>query len=330
MTNTWMPGAGMDGLPLVFLVDKDGYISWIGLPSASMDSAIEFMLSPSYSLIDAIDILKKQELSKPPVLDFNKPLFIDNNGGSGRLILYRSQITQYDNEHPGSSEAGVDFISGLLGLGRAGMVQQIGAPLELLYYMAYADTNSNISFWRYLDNKLPDTIRHPSLKSGYGHFWYKPFIEVKDKTPFQYDFKKSDNRYNYSLVLNDTAVSSKTMRDIMRKDLDICFGYDVNVETRMMPCWKLIASENARKKLLTKTPKGEFNDVQLNDTVYEYHNALIKDILIRFINSFSYGYSNYGTRPPKEEAPFYRCYRRNGRYRLYYFNQGVSGNANKT
>lgn len=69
----------------------------------------------------------------------------------------------------------------------------------------------------------------------------------------------------------------------MRKDLDLYFGYEVSVETRMMPCWFLKPYPGAAKMLATKTPeKGSyFSFKKPKEDHWKYHNASTLDITRR-------------------------------------------------
>lgn len=187
------------------------------------------------------------------------------------------------------------------------MVQQLGASLERLYYLAYGDT---IYYWvpsrhsAHTDN-YPDTVKHPMLGSSYGNYWYKPILEVADKERFKMDEHLLVNRYNYSLIVPENKASAKSMQEWMQSDLKNYFGYDAKVEIRPMPYWKLLASPDAINILKTKSPGNKFKATQINDTLYHYSNAIIKDILIRMIFNFSFGFvkPGYGI-IPKEEGPF--------------------------
>jgi len=308
----WVAAAGKYSVPWAFLIDKEGRVAWIGNPAPGLlDSAVARVESPSYSPESERVMAVKESLLKKPVVNMQAPLFVDGNGGAGKMILYRSLLTQYDGEAGSGAGAGINYVATAKQSGNrpgqlpyAQMVQQMGAPLGLLYYMAYADT---CYYWvpsRMMDtDEYPDTIRYPALKSSYGNFWYQPVLEIKDTSAFSFRFPLSANRYNYSLILNDSSCTSASLQRIMQKDLEICFGYKVTVETRMMPCWNLVAKPGAAQALATKTPGRKFRTEQSGDTLYLHHNAVMKDVLIRLIQAFSFGNIRYGIQP-RETAPF--------------------------
>lgn len=87
-----------------------------------------------------------------------------------------------------------------------------------------------------------------------GKFYPKPILEICDTSLFQHDFTFDVGKgtYNYSLTIPPADVSQSTIMTLMQRDLKTAFKYDVAVETRTMPVWKLIAKPGAAKKLKTK------------------------------------------------------------------------------
>jgi hypothetical protein len=249
---------------------------------------------------------------KFPDIDELKPLFIDGNGGDGKNMMFRSMLTKYNGElNDGVLKGTESYVCNRDWAKRsaaiqpyAGMVQEIGAPLEMLYYLAYADTIGNMTSSRLLGtSEYPDTIKYPTLRNSYGKYWYRAILELKDSTPFRFNYKSFEHRYIYSLIVPDEKASAKFMQDVIKNDLKTYFGYNVTVEDRMMPYWSLTASEKAKNSLKTKTPGNKFKTTGVNDTLWKTNNAIMKDILIRMIFSFSFGNSAFGN-TPLEEAPF--------------------------
>lgn len=115
------------------------------------------------------------------------------------------------------------------------------APLVALYYFAHV-------------GRFTWDVDHDSL---YGKFYNKPILEVADTTPFNYSFGtdvsgKVSGMYNYNLILPTSQVTAKNLTMIMREDLDRAFNYEVSIETKEVPVWKLIAKPGAIEKLKTK------------------------------------------------------------------------------
>ena len=307
--NNWIKAAGLDGIPQTFLIDKKGLIAWIGSAnSPSLDEEIRFVNSDDYSINEAIKRAETSKSLEPVTIDILKPFFLEGNGGDGGDFLFRSILTKYKGESGGD----IGFVySGKSSRipsemqPRPGMVQVIGASIEKLYYLAYADTLTYAMASRMISsNQYPDFKKYPMLKDGYGNFWYKAILDVSDQSPFKFDHRLTSNRYNYSLIVPDELATAKYLQQVMRKDLDSYFGYNVKVEERMMPYWRLIATPGAKERLKTKTPGEKYRVENLHDSAYKYSNSVMKDILIRFIFPFSYGQSLYGWVKPKEEAPF--------------------------
>ena len=62
MQTNWLTAAGIHGIPYSFVIDKNGYISWIGVSvgsgMASLKQALDYTLSKDYQLSD---LVKKDE-----------------------------------------------------------------------------------------------------------------------------------------------------------------------------------------------------------------------------------------------------------------------------
>ena len=50
MANTWMKAAGRNGIPSVFIVDREGRIAWIGHPMGGMDEALAAVVDGTYDI----------------------------------------------------------------------------------------------------------------------------------------------------------------------------------------------------------------------------------------------------------------------------------------
>jgi hypothetical protein len=172
--------------------------------------------------------------------DSTKPLLINNNGGNDTSFLYRSILIKWTN---GIVARQRNFISSLDGNSK----QVVGFPLKSLYNMAYGDTA-----WSF-PNYIP---------TSYGKYWFEPLLEVIDSSEFQTESNSMKNKYNYSLYVPRQKATPRYLQEIMQRDLESYFGYDVKVETRLMPYWKLIVlSEESKIKLRAKggTPKEKSN-----------------------------------------------------------------------
>jgi len=285
MENSWVRAAGRNGIPVSFVVDGDGKIAWIGSNSEALDIFLESMVSGKYNL-DTVVATERNASRTQVHYDDTKPLLVDGNGGSDRDFLFRSLITRYTGDIKSGSHEYVDSYwwaaKGSEYELYQGRVQEIGQSLVRLYYMAYGDT-----LWNYPHSMIPgtgvyvDTIKSPHQRRSYGKYWYRPILEVGDSSSFENDGISIDNRYNYSLVAPKDKSSALFLQTAMRRDLDTYFGYDVTVEDRLMPCWKLIASDKTKESLKTKTPgdKYRFYVDEKGDQVFK--NAQVRDIIFQ-------------------------------------------------
>lgn len=81
-----------------------------------------------------------------------------------------------------------------------------------------------------------------------------PVLEIKDSSLFAYDYNSIEGKglYNYSMFMPEAELSLEKMQAMMQQDLKRVFKYEVKLEKRMMPIWKLVAKPGAVAKLKTK------------------------------------------------------------------------------
>jgi uncharacterized protein (TIGR03435 family) len=114
-------------------------------------------------------------------------------------------------------------------------------PLYALYNFAY------LGKW---DWDSGDTILN-------GKFLPKPILEIKDSSLFQFDYTVDAGRgtYNYNLTIPAPEVTKNNLMSIMQKDLKTVFKYEVSIENRKTPVWKLVARPGVIEKLKTNGNK---------------------------------------------------------------------------
>jgi hypothetical protein len=309
MENNWVHAAGLTGIPESFIIDKNGMIAWLGsAPPQTLDQMIELVTADNYQLSDAVEHSKLINTLEGLKIDNSIPMFMNENGGDTKDFIYRSMLTKYKGEQSGNADficstAWAKYNSALYPY--PGLVQQIGVSLGNLYYLAYGDTISAMMASRFVDGtaNFPDTLKYPTLRNSYGKYWYKAVLELSDSSPFKFNYNTFKNLYNYSLAVTDKNTTAKFLQQAMRHDLETYFGYSVTVQNRMMPCWKVVSSDDGKISLKTKTPGSKYQFKQVNDTLYKISNAIMKDILVMYQYSFSFGYASYDIEPITE-APF--------------------------
>ena len=194
----------------------------------------------------------------------NKPLFVEGNGGDGNSILYRSgSILAKWKGVLGPS--GGSFLER-----RDNMLQSTAISLSRLYRLAYADT-TNFENPPNFDKRRPNT---------YGEWWLHPVLEVSNTKPFHAEYITKTNLYNYSLIVPNEKVNEQYMQKLMQRDLQNYFGYDVKVETRKMPCWRIVTTKKIKR--LQKTKGGDPFKGSFSNTGISVKNLSI-DMLIGII-----------------------------------------------
>ncbi len=243
LNKNWLVALGKMGIPWSVIVDQNGIITWVGSPNdPELETVIKKVLDHSYDLKAAIKELKETTVQKIP-FDALKPLLSEGNGGNDDDFIFRSILTTYKHNIQANN---FDYIGTYRRIGNPELKEKmshriiaIGRPLINLYYLAYNDT---VPTWP----KIGET--------SYGKMWPQVFLELKDSTDFMGTWKSKDGRYNYNLIVPKEKASAKLLQECMQNDLKSYFGYEVSIEKRDMPCWKLKATKDAGKKLKTKTP----------------------------------------------------------------------------
>lgn len=118
-------------------------------------------------------------------------------------------------------------------------LQLTDCGLTELYRIAYAG--------RSFAYRVEDTAR-------YGKWQYLPVLELADQSPFT-DTKLGRNRYCYSQTLQRDKRTPAAMMEVMQQDLRLSFGYEVSIETRKMPYYRLLVIDSTRIRKATADPK---------------------------------------------------------------------------
>ena len=175
--------------------------------------------------------------------DNNTPLLISGNGGADSSFLYRSILCHWDYRTYFHLDL---FISA----NNKNRIQEVGVPLNILFQLAFGDTVN--SYW-------PRGIIGDTTPNHYGQWARYPVIESSRSSLFNYDQDSAKNIFAYSLIMRDSNVSVRKLQHMMQTDLKNYFSFDVHVETRKMPCWKIVALKNAKNILKTKGGKPKWD-----------------------------------------------------------------------
>ncbi len=304
----WLATGNRIGVPHVFVIDKSGKIVWIGNSVKAVPAVIAKIKSSEYSLEKTVADRKAAEKA---IVEFNDKqlLLIDGNGGDSYDFLFRSILTRYDgtirNPYPGNIDS-FHWLDDPEFANYKDRLQVVGLPINKLYYLAYADTLSVDPRYRNsITYEFPDTIKMPHMKTSYGKYWHEPLLEVSDPAPFQWDRKSPWNRYNYSLKVPTGVGTAKVLQDFLRKDMEGYFGYNVSVESREMPYWKVVAMNKPQVLEKLKSPQqGRKFDIQAEESISSIKNGDMRDIIWFFASNFGYAPNDRGRLPKNEQAAF--------------------------
>lgn len=166
------------------------------------------------------------------------PFLEYGNGGIDSIFLYRSLLSKWSPNVPqASNEQLIHSDRENKVFNDKGRFEGLGLDLSILYRLAYFGRLSN-----YFDR---DT-------NQLGKCWPNPILEIRDSSLFRYDYATGENIFCYSLIVPPDKATSDYMMTIMRNDLKNYFGFNVIIETRSMPYWKLVATDKAKIKLRSK------------------------------------------------------------------------------
>lgn len=185
--------------------------------------------------------------------DKSKPMLINGNGGDESSTLYRSILSKFTPQSPFVLD---DMDSFLRGSKNKGLYSQLGQSLYGLYKLAYFGVRG----YAFLPGDIP----------YYGNYVSEVDLELKDTSLFLTDQATKRGYYCYHLTFPPEKASKSYIMSSLRQDLDRWFGYDVQVETRKMPYWRLVASEKAKRNLPTKGVKA--TDLSISSKFVTPHN----------------------------------------------------------
>jgi thiol-disulfide isomerase/thioredoxin len=206
--------------PYIIIIDDKGIIQGITY-HFSADNIRDF-LANKHPVLEKTN--RGDEVDNEAVpYDHNKPFLIQGNGGKDTDFLFRSVLTEYKARVNDISTTDRFYESNV----ESGRFETLGT-VDRLYNLVY--TGKNII-------RFDDSV--------YGKFYAYPVWETKDSS---LAFNGKDPiLFCYSLSVPSSRSSEEYLKQHMQRDLQNYFGYEVSVETRKMPCWKLVVNEDALK-----------------------------------------------------------------------------------
>lgn len=316
MEKNWLKANNIEGVPAIFVIDRDSKIVWKGVDPNELNKVVSFVTSKNYNIKDFQKFLGQRSQEGKFDYDHTQLLLQNGNGGADKDFAFRSVLVRSSGRLIGPQYDWVSNFEWVRGteiaqttLHNAGRIQLINRSIAELYFIAYADTFANNVSFRNIHWEYPDTTKSPHLRDSYGRTWFEPLLQVSDNRPFKVSPNSSENRYHYSLKINvDSFPSAKWMQRIMQNDLDSYFGFTVLVENRLMPCWKLVIVDSTRvgERLLSKV-QGQKLDVRDDQSPFLFRNAITRDIINYLGSTFGYKRLDRGKLKPEDQAPFIDC-----------------------
>lgn len=231
-------------VPYYVWIDQEGMIRAISFPEDVTNENIAGFLSNK-------PIRTKTTVNKT-AFDPTQ-LFMQGGNGSGDTgFLFRSIFSRWNPSMQKSYPPSIEFME------RPGSFQVLGADLASLFNYAYFGAGE----WN-------------SRSPQYGNVFPKPIFQSAS-SEFTADYKTGANIYCYSLTVPPAFRNKYMLQQYMQNDLKNYFGFSARVVVQNMPCWKLVMTNEARRKLKTRggAPKRDFSLGGLS-----YKNVSIAEII---------------------------------------------------
>lgn len=220
---------GIMGVPGVVIIDPEGVVKAVTYsitPEKVSDllngKPVYFEYKPNLHEANEIDSINKNTLRPGKMIE---------------EILSGSYISKW--EHKTQKRSIVLSIENNL---KEGYFSVTGASLIDLYKYAYI---GRYSWWN--DDSLNFTMSQ------------HPLFELSDPGPFDINFDTGKGGYNYYLRTPVEIASVSYFQQVMKRDLKQFFGYEISFESRDVLCYRLTASEDAKRKLATKNGQRKYH-----------------------------------------------------------------------
>jgi thiol-disulfide isomerase/thioredoxin len=246
-------------IPHEVWIDSSGTVKAITTDEEVTENNIQAMLNKS-----PVSLVQKTDRD----LNFLKPLFIDNNGGNGSNLLYRSILTPYIDGIPsaeGSQEKG-DGVNSLKNLRK--WCSTNSDPVHL-FISAYSMGSIGTVNKKRIILDLVDSSRY---------LWAP---DPKDPAKIDYDFGRS--RYFCYELLAPDYLSDSVFYKYMFDDLNRYFALKGSLGKKLMPCWVLVRTRKIDSLYNSKGVTDHY--VMKGDTVVKILNKPLSTLL-KLLNRF--------------------------------------------
>lgn len=253
-------------LPHIIIIDPHGIVRAIttSVPSSKIR---ELMNGENPIFRQASYANRKDQLGKFKH-NYKAPFLIYGNGGVDSNFIFRSLLTQWEPNNPRFENE--SMLKSQEYAKSCGRFEIIGYSVAILYRAAYLGKTKV---------RRDDTCL-------YGKFFPNPVFEVEDSSLLRYDMATGKNVYCYSLSVPASKATEKHMMQVMQNDLKNYFGYEVMIENRKMPYWRLIATDYAKNRLVTKGGPALIsnNGKPMRETILKNSSM---SLLIKLVENYS-------------------------------------------
>lgn len=271
---------GVVTVPHIVVVDPQGIVRAI-TGSVDKENLIALMASKETTLRNKKNWFERLKEKDP--LDFDNPFYLNGNVGKDTDFLYRSVLSKFDGSVEGMTRSFVpyleNYVHGNKFIDDKAFWQGAGLDIAQLYRLAYTGQ---------ADLYINERYERAKADSIYFVFFKRPILELRDSTLFKEPIYKGKTTgfYNYSLMMPKEKATLESMKLQVQCDLKKYFGFEVKIETRTMPYYKLIATEDAKKKLKSKGGKGFAYGDGDGYTGVKYTNIPVKNVMYLISNVF--------------------------------------------
>lgn len=169
-----------------------------------------------------------------------------------KMVIYSSKISKWNGETPDGPD--VNRFVQLPSAYKEKGFRLRATSLQGLYKQAYVG-QLNWGLGSYVISQLRDsTYWRRKYNYLYGELYPELIIEVSDRTPFDFDRDKPHNGglFTYELAVPDINIGREQLMQTMQQDLKNCFGFEVIIEKRQMPYFKLVGELQKIEKLRSR------------------------------------------------------------------------------
>jgi thiol-disulfide isomerase/thioredoxin len=224
------------GCPYIVCVDPSGIVR--GITTSINEKDIDSLLAEKHPHLQKAWRWHENSISYNP----NLPFLINGNDGNDTAYLYRSVLSEFKENMYRDTRFKIS----------KNIFQVIGVDLMTLYRFAY----TGITSLQYGD-------------SLYARFSISPVLKIHDPSLFKFNYAFRTNMFCYSISFPSTKGTKQSVMKMMRRDLKNYFEYDVFIEKREMPVWKLVI-----------VPRKDEQQDKRQDKAFNHEYKYVKALLL--------------------------------------------------